>query len=473
MKAPHVYILLLGLGLSLGAPQRHASETGGQEAAPAQRPLVLTATLDDQAIAPGSVRYLERAIDVAEARQAECIVIILDTPGGLLTSTRALTRHILASEVPVVVYVAPSGARAASAGLFITLASHVAAMAPGTTIGAAHPVQIEGFPLGPDPPEPDDENDETESDNDSPPAARGAVEEKIVADTVSWARALAELRDRNAEWAEDAVRRSASIIASEAVEKGVVELVADDMDDLLAGIDGREVVTEVGPVVLNTADAEVQPVDVGWGEWVLMIISQPNVAFLLMIFGFYGLLFELYSPEWGIIGTLGAVCIVLAMFGLAVLPVDFLGLALIVVALGLMVAEVFVTSYGALSVAGAVCLVVGAMMLIDDPGRLARVSLAVVVPIAVATVLITLVLVGGILRSFRAAPRTGGEGMIGKMARAMGDFAPHDGEFRGTVAVHGERWRAVCPEPLKANANCRVVAREGLTLTVEPIPPPA
>ena len=473
MRVSHTCILLLGLGLSLATPQRHGAGVGESASAPAQQPLVLTATLDDQAIAPGSVRYLERAIDVAEGRQAEGLVIILDTPGGLLTSTRVLTRRILASDIPVIVYVAPSGGRAASAGLFITLAGHVAAMAPGTTIGAAHPVQIDGFPIGPDPPEPDDDNDETEPDDDDAPAARGAVEEKIVADTVSWARALAELRDRNAEWAEAAVRQSASITASEAVEQGVVELVADDMDDLLAGIDGREVVTQVGPAVLNTADAEVRPVDIGWGERVLVVISQPNVAFLLMIFGFYGLLFELYSPEWGIIGTLGAVCIVLAMFGLAVLPVDFLGLALIVVALGLMVAEVFVTSYGALSVAGAVCLVVGAMMLIDDPGRLARVSLAVVVPIAVATVLITLVLVGGILRSFRAAPRTGGEGMIGKMARAMGDFAPHDGEFRGTVAVHGERWRAVCHEPLKANVNCRVVAREGLTLTVEPIPPPA
>ncbi len=469
MQRTRIAPLLLGFGLCLAAQGSQGPGANAPAPAPEDPPRVLTATLDDQAITPGSAKYLERAIELAEDRQVECLVIVLDTPGGLLTSTRVLTRHMLASDVPVVVYVAPSGGRAASAGLFLTLAAHLAAMAPGTTIGAAHPVQLDGFPLGPDA-EPSPVNEEAEQPaDDDPPAAVRPLEEKIVNDTVAWARALAELRERNAEWAVKAVRHSESITAPEAVEKGVVELLADDVEHLLAEIDGREVVTSRGTAILNTAGGQIQSVPVWWGERVLMVVSQPNVAFLLMIFGFYAVLFELYSFDWGLSGTLGAICLVLAMFGLAVLPIDLLGLALIVIALGLMVAEVFVTSYGALSLTGAACLVAGAVMLIDDPGGLARVSLTIVVPIAVATVVITLLLIGGVIRSYRAPPRTGGEGMIGKTARVVGDFGPHGDRFQGTVAVHGERWRAVSRRPFQANESCRVAARDGLTLIVEPV----
>lgn len=463
MQRTRIAPILLGFGLCLAAQGSQAPHANAPAPVPENRPLVLTAALEDQAITPGSVRYLRRVIDLADDRQAECLVVVLDTPGGLLTSTRTLTRHMLASNVPLVVYVAPSGARAASAGLFVTLAAHLAAMAPGTTIGAAHPVQLDGFPLDPDG-DPSQVNEEVE-----PPAETRPLEDKIVNDTVAWARALAELRERNADWAVRAVRYSESITAPEAVDEGVVELLADDVEHLLAEIDGRRVVTSRGAMVLNTAEAEIQTVPVWWGERVLMIVSQPNVAFLLMIFGFYAVLFELYSFDWGLSGTLGAICLVLAMFGLAVLPIDLLGLALIVIALGLMVAEVFVTSYGALSLTGAACLVVGAVMLIDDPGGLARVSLAIVVPIAAATVVITLLLVGGVIRSYRAPPRTGGEGMIGKKARVVGDFGPHGDAFQGTVAVHGERWRAVSRRPFQANEGCRVAARDGLTLIVEPV----
>ena len=462
--------ILFGFGLCLAAAGRQGAGPDAPTSGPPNQPLVLTAALDDRAITPGTAKYLERARELADDRQAECLVIVLDTPGGLLTSTRALTRRILASQVPVVVYVAPSGGRAASAGLFLTLAAHVAAMAPGTTIGAAHPVQLDALPIRPETERPTENNDGRNQGDDDSPAGRRPLEEKIVNDTVAWARALAELRERNAEWAVEAVRRSASITAPKAVEEGVVELLADDLEHLLAEIDGREVVTSHGPAVLNTDDAEIHRVPVWWGERVLMVISEPNVAFLLLLFGFYGILFELYSPNWGASGTLGAICIVLAMFGLAVLPVDSLGLALIVIALGLIVAEVFVTSYGVLSLAGGACLVVGAVMLIDDPGRFARVSLTIAVPVAVATVVITLLLIGGVIRSHRAGPRTGGEGMIGKTARVVGDFGPRGDAFQGTVAVHGERWRAVSRHPLKANESCRVAGRDGLTLTVEPPP---
>ncbi len=470
MKRLRTRAAWVGLLLYLVVQARQGVGAAPPTPATNQRALVLTATLSDEAITPGLARYLERVLREAEQRDAECVVIVLDTPGGLLASTRLLAKRILASETPVVVYVAPSGGRAASAGLFLTLASPVAAMAPGTTIGAARPVQLGGLPIRPEQEERPGNDDETAPAERKVPA-RSPMEEKIVNDTVAWARALAELRGRNVEWAVEAVQRSASITASVAVEEGVVELLADDLDDLLAKLDGREVLTAVGPAILDTANAEVQPVPVWWGERVLMVISQPNVAFLLLIFGFYGILFEFYSADWGLSGTLGAICIVLAMFGLAVLPVDYLGLALIAIALALMIAEVFVTSYGALAVAGAVCLVVGATMLIDDPGRFARVSLSVVVPIALATVAITLLLVAGVVRSLRRPARTGGEGMLGKTARVLDEFTPHDGAFRGTVAVHGERWRAVSPRPLPSNTTCRIVGREGLTLRVEPTQP--
>jgi membrane-bound serine protease (ClpP class) len=290
----------------------------------------------------------------------------------------------------------------------------------------------------------------------------------MVNDTVAWARALAELRGRNVDWAIEAVENSVSITASEAVDEGVVELVAKDLDDLLGQLQGREVSTLAGTVTLNTAGAGVRAIPIWWGERVLTMIAQPNVAFLLMIFGFYGILFELYSPGWGVSGTLGVVCIVLAMFGLAVLPVNHLGLALVAIALGLMVAEVFVTSYGALAVAGAACLVVGGVMLVDSPGGFARVSLGVLLPVSLATMVITLLLVGGIIRSHRAPVTTGAEGLMGRRGRVIDDFRRHNDSYQGTVAIHGERWRAVSQQPLKGDDVCQVTGREGLTLTVEP-----
>jgi membrane-bound serine protease (ClpP class) len=449
--------------------------------------LVLIATLDDEAITPGTAKYLDRAIRAAQERQAECLVITLDTPGGLLTSTRLLTKRMMTSETPIVVYVAPSGSRATSAGVFLVLASHVAAMAPSTTIGAAHPVQIGGLPIGPEPhrtrgqdvegsdgdvaPSKRTTSKQDESSDRPPqatPVTRSSLEEKIVNDTVAWARALADYRGRNTEWAANAVEQSVSITASEAVENGVVELMADDLDDLLRKLQGREVSTSSGTQRLNTAGARVEPVEIWWGERVLTLIASPNVAFLLLMFGFYGILFELYSPGWGISGTVGGVCMVLGLFGLAVLPVNYLGLVLIAIALALMAAEVFVTSYGALVIAGAACLVVGGIMLVDSPDGFSRVSLSVVLPVSTATAVITLVLVTGIVRSFRMPVQTGSEVMVTQAARVVEDFTVRDGAFHGTVAIHGERWRAISEQPLQSDELCHVTARAGLTLMVKP-----
>jgi membrane-bound serine protease (ClpP class) len=310
---------------------------------------VVTVRLNGETISPVTARFITRAIQHAEEARAMCLVVVLDTPGGLVDSTREMVKGILRSSVPVVVYVAPSGARAASAGVFITMAAHVAAMAPGTNIGAAHPVQIGGLPG-----RPSEEPEPAKQSKDGKPAPRpaAAMEEKIVNDTVAWARSLAELRGRNAEWITRAVRESASASASEAVKEGVVELIADDVPDLLRKIDGRQVALTQGVVTLETANSDVRNREMWWGERLLAILANPTLALLLLMLGFYGVLFELYTPGWGIPGTIGAICLVLGFFALAVLPINVVGLVLIGIALALFVAEVFVTSFGVLTMGG-------------------------------------------------------------------------------------------------------------------------
>ena len=442
------------------------------EGEPAAR-TVLVMQFDDAAISPATTRFFDRALDQAEEQRAECLVVMLDTPGGVLDSTRWMVKRILASRTPVVVYVAPSGSRAASAGVFITLSAHVAAMAPGTTIGAAHPVRIGGLPIGPSPDSqvdrPIDGQPPSPDGADRPTGGRQKIEEKIVHDTVAWARALAERRGRNARWAAEAVSESVSITAREAVEQEVVDLVATGLDDLLDQLDGREVALPQGTRTLKTSDARIERVSMWWAEQLLMIIAAPNIAFLLMIFGFYGILFELYSPGWGVPGTLGIVCMLLGLFGLAVLPVNYLGLGLILVGLCLLAAEVFVTSYGALAIAGTVCLALGGIMLVDSPTGFSRVSLSVVLPVAAGTAVIVLFLVGGIVRAHSSRVQTGGEALVGREAKAIDAFIPSPEGFQGTVLVHGERWNARCPHPLKAGRSCLVAGRTGLTLLVEPI----
>ncbi len=440
---------------------------GATMQADAQTPVVAVVELQDQAITPGTQRYVLRALDSAEQDNVECIVIVLDTPGGLLTSTRRIVKRILGSRIPVVVFVSPAGSRAASAGVFITLSSHVAAMAPGTTIGAAHPVQVGGLPIGPQ--SPGDATKPTSEDSKESDSATGSIlEEKIINDTVAWAQALANRHDRNADWAAEAVTKSSSLTAKEAEQKGVVDLLANDLYDLLEQIDGREVRLADGMTTLDTSGATVQHIPMWWGEQLLATIASPNIAFLLMIFGFYGILFELYSPGWGVAGTLGVICMLLAFFGLAVLPVNYLGLALIIVGLVLLAAEAFVTSFGTLAIAGTFCLVAGGVMLVDSPAGFQRVSLSVVVPVAAATAAITLFLVSGIVRAHSSQVLTGVEALIGQLAVATGDFAPQGDNFTGMVAIHGERWRAISAEQVKQKQACEVQETEGLTLTVRP-----
>ncbi len=460
------------ISISLSALMLAALFTGiGGTAQTPERPVVLKVQLRNEAITPVTARFLTRAIRQAEEQRAAALVIMLDTPGGLVDSTREVVGAILQSRVPVVVYVAPAGARAASAGVFITMAAHVAAMAPGTTIGAAHPVQIGGLPGSP-PPQPERQTEE-KKDGEPQPRTTTPMEDKILNDTVAWARAMAELRGRNADWAERAVRESISAPASEALKENAVDLIADDINDLLGKIEGREINLIGTRLNLRVAGAEVRAQEMWWGERVLALLANPTIAFLLLIFGFYGILFELYTPGWGVGGTVGVICLVLGFFALSVLPINYVGLALIAIALAMFVAEAFVPSYGFLTLGGVICLILGGVMLVDSPAGFMRISLWTLVPVALATAAITFFLVGSIVRSHRTPVRTGSEAMIHAAAIADEDFVGDDSHYRGRVRSHGELWTAISDLPVRAGDALQVARRDGLTLYVQPAPQPA
>jgi len=429
---------------------------------------VLRIDLRNEAITPVTEQFVSGAIRSANEQGMSAVVVVLDTPGGLVDSTRDMVKAILQSPVPVVVYVGPAGARAASAGTFITMAAHVAAMAPGTTIGAAHPVPVGGLPGVPSDPAPKD------AGKDKPdPGAGGAspMEQKVLNDTVSWARSLAELRGRNAEWMARAVKESASVPANEALKEKVVDLLADDFNGLLQKLHGREVRTASGLVTLQIANAQVITKQMWWGQRFLAALANPTLAFLLLIFGVYGIIFELYTPGWGVPGTVGVICLMLGFFSLAILPTNFVGLALVVIALGLLVAEVFVTSYGLLTLGGLICLITGGLMLINSPEGFMRVSLLALIPVAAAIVAVTLFLMTGVARTQRlpVAMEQVGTGAVG---RVEGEFAGAGGQFKGFVRVHGELWTATSDEPVSAGQAVAILRRDGLLLHVEPLREP-
>ncbi len=462
-------LMLLTSALVLSALLGPATET-----APQDRAEVLRIRVNNEAITPVTARFVARSIRSAEEQRVRCLVIFLDTPGGLVEATRDVVKNILHSNIPVVVYVAPTGARAASAGVFITMAAHVAAMAPATSIGAAHPVQIGGLPTSP-PQQPQErqpvEQTEKKEGDKAPSRPASPTEEKVVNDTVAWARSLAELRGRNVEWITRAVKESISASASEAAKEGAVDLVAEDVNDLLNKIDGREVTLLQGKVRLQVAGAAVRTHEMWWGERLLSVIANPNLAILLLLFGFYGILFELYTPGWGVPGTVGIICLVLGFFALSILPVNYVGLALIVIALALFVAEAFVPSFGLLTTGGVVCLIFGGLMLVDSPIGFIRVSPWVIVPIALATAAITFFLVGSILKAHRVPLQTGSEVMAGTEAVAEEDFTLAGDRYAGLVRTHGELWKAISQAPVTAGQRLEILSREGLTLLVNPAKP--
>jgi membrane-bound serine protease (ClpP class) len=398
------------------------------------------AVLDlEGAITPVTVRLVSAAVDRAQAERAQALVIQLDTPGGLERSMRTVVQSILNSEVPVIVYVAPTGGRAASAGVFITMAAHVAAMAPATNIGAAHPVAVGGG--GPD----------------------KEMMKKIENDAAAFARTIATERGRNAEWAEKAVRSSVSVTEREAVKLRIVDLVADNLADLLAKVDGRTVKTVKGSVTLQTKDAPVKKIEVKFRDRFLALISDPNIAYILMMVGMLGIFFELSNPGVILPGVLGGISLILAFFAFQSLPINWAGLLLILFGVALLIAEIKVVSHGVLTIGGVVAMLLGSMMLFDAPeaGGL-RVSWFVIVPAVASTAGLVIVGLSFGMRALYRKPTTGEGGMVGETAVARTPLEPE-----GQVLVQGELWRAIAQNgPVAVGEKVEVVGVNGLTLTV-------
>jgi len=407
-------------------------------------------------IGPAIDDYLGRSLEKAQERMASVVIIRMDTPGGLDTSMRAIIRKILDSPIPIAVHVAPEGARATSAGTYILYAAHVASMAPATSVGAATPVQMGG------PQQPEPERDE--DDDDSPREPRTAMERKMVNDAVSYIRGLAELRGRNADWAEQAVRRGVSLTSSEALEKNVIDYRVESLEDLLVEMDGRTVKVLGEEHVLATEGLEIEMILPDWRTRLLAILTNPNVALILMLVGIYGLIFEFSNPGALVPGVIGAICLLLAMFALHMLPINYAGLALIGLGLALMVSEAFVPSFGALGVGGIVAFILGAIMLMEFEAPGFELHMSVVVAVAIASALILAGIMAMAMKAWKRPVVSGQEAMVGAFGSAVEDF---DGE--GRVHIQGEIWKALAPEPVKKGGRVKVTGVEGLSLVVEPV----
>ena len=434
----------------------------------------------DGAIGPASADYFTRALARADDEGVNLLVLRLDTPGGLDKSMRDMIKAILASRVPVATYVAPNGSRAASAGTYIMYASHIAAMAPATNIGSSTPVSIGGdgsplpFPTAPDPlggPEEgggDSEQEEAgaEEESDAPAAQPSgtAMDRKVVNDAVSYIKGLAELRGRNVEWAEATVRDAANLTAQEALESNVIDIVADDLTDLLEAIDGRTVNAGGMDVVVRTSDAEVEFIEPDWRYELLGVITDPNVAVFLLMIGFYGLIFEFYSPGVGFGAVVGVICLLLGAFALQMLPINYAGLALIVVGLGLLTTEAFTPSFGVFGVGGVIAFVVGAIMLMDTDLPAYQISKPVIAALAALSVALVVFVLGAAVRARRARAASGKESMVGGRAEVVEDF-----QGKGRVRAFGEVWQAEADadEVFEKGTRVTIAAFDGLTAVVE------
>jgi membrane-bound serine protease (ClpP class) len=394
----------------------------------------------DGAIGPATSIYVERGIAAAQARGDRLVVLELDTPGGLIASMRDINRAILASRIPVVGYVAPSGARAASAGTYILYACQVAAMAPATNVGAATPVQIGGA------------------------SAPTTEQRKQINDAVAYIRSLAELRGRNEQWAEQAVRGAASLPANAALQNHVIDLIAPSLPDLLDALDGRQVNVGSRTVVLATRGLATQQIEPDWRTRVLAVITHPTIAYGLLLIGIYGLLLEGFHPGAMVPGVTGAIALIVALFAFQILSVNFAGLALIAVGVGMIIAELYLPTYGSLGIGGIIAFVVGSIILFDTTAGGLRVVLPIIAGIAFAGALILLGLVTLITRTMRRPVKTGSEALIGARAEVFEDFAEE-----GRVRIAGELWNAHSSRPVHAGEQVRIVRVEGLKLWVEPV----
>ncbi|NOY05653.1 MAG: nodulation protein NfeD [Chlorobi bacterium] len=379
----------------------------------------VTVVTIDGSINPASASYIIDALDDAEKAGDAALVLELNTPGGLLQSTRDIVSAFLSARIPIVVYVTPRGGQAASAGVFITLAANIAAMAPGTNIGAAHPVFGQG-------------GDVEDSTN--------IMMTKVTNDAAAFARTIAEKRGRNIKWSELAVRKSVSLTETEALEDSVIDLVAGSLEELLKTIDGDSVETAAGMVAVSTADADIARREMSLKEEVLDILSDPNIAYILMMLGIYGLFFELYNPGSILPGVVGGICLILAFYSLNTLPVNYAGLALILFGIILFILEIKIVSHGILSIGGVIALFMGSLMLIDTPEGMdfMTISLSVIITVTACTAAFFLFVVGKGIQAMRRKPTTGKEGLVGETGVVVETLAP-----RGKVLIHGEYWNAV------------------------------
>lgn len=431
------------------------------------------------AIGPATSDYVQRGLKQAHERQARVVILQLDTPGGLDTAMRSIIRDIIASPVPVVVYVSPAGARAASAGTYMLYAAHIAAMAPATNLGAATPVQIGGLPDLQPPGAPpkeapredkqDDKGDEDKAADEkdeekAAPEAAGAdaMSKKMVNDAVAYIRSLAEMRGRNADWAEQAVREAASLSAESALEQSVIEVIAADTAELLQKIDGRVVNVLGQDQTLDTKGLELEILEPDWRNELLAVITNPNIAYLLMLLGVYGLFFELANPGYVLPGVMGAICLLLALYAFQVLPVNYAGLGLILVGIAFMIAELFMSSFGALGIGGIIAFVIGSIILFDREGGGMAISLPLIIAVSVLTAGFFLIALRAIFSAHRKPVVSGAEELVGAIGEALEDF-----EGKGSVHIHGETWQALSKAPLRRGEKVRVASRDGLVLNVE------
>ncbi len=421
------------------------------------------------AIGPATSDYIVKGIQKAADTNAALVIIEMDTPGGLDSAMRDMIKAILSSSVPVATFVSPSGSRAASAGTYLLYASHIAAMAPATNLGAATPVQIGGgqpanpFATKPDDESPPDVDGDKPAEAPAPADGKTAMERKSINDAVAYIRGLAELRGRNADWAEQAVRSAESLSATQALEQNVIDIVAESVADLLAAIDGRTVRVRDEDLVLATANLIVEYFEPDWRTRLLATITDPNIAYLLMLIGIYGLLFEGYNPGAIVPGVVGAICILLALFAFQVLPVNYAGLALIILGVILIIAESLVPSFGALGFGGVVAFVFGSIILFDSdiPGM--EIARSLIFGIALTASLLLLLLVYVLMKIRRRPAVSGVDSMLGQVAEALDDF-----ERDGVVFINGERWNAHSAVPVNKGDKVRVTKIHGLVVDVAP-----
>jgi membrane-bound serine protease (ClpP class) len=443
--------------------------------AAAPEPVVVVLNVDG-AISPGTADYVVRGLKSAADDQARLVVLKMDTPGGLDTAMRQIIKQIIASPVPVAVFVAPEGARAASAGTYILYASHVAAMAPATNLGAATPIEIGLGGVGGQP-DSDKQPQQGEQDkkgggkqkNTGPtgnePAASGnAMEHKRINDAAAYIRGLAQMRGRNITWAEQAVREAVSLSAEEALKLKVIDVIARDVPDLLRKLDGRKVDVLGQQHKLDLTGARAVTVEADWRNRLLTVIADPSIAYLLMLAGIFGLFFEFSNPGFVLPGVVGAISLLLALFAFQMLPVNYAGLGLIIVGLAFMTAEAFIPSFGVLGIGGVIAFLIGSVMLIDTNVLGYGIPWSVILPVALASALFVFFVSGLALKSWRRPVVSGSEELIGSSGEVLEDFDGKDGWAR----VHGEMWRIRSKQPLVRGQKVRVVRMDGLIFDVEP-----